>query len=327
MNPSALPGQPHAEDPFHAGERELQARAGVRERLAEIGRRVIRDHMPDQHRELFGKLPFLVAGSLDEAGRPWASLLAGTPGFVTTPDARTLHVGALPQPDDPLARQLAVGQPLGLLGIELPTRRRNRVNGRVRALDAGGITVAVEQSFGNCAQYIQARSPLPRAAPPREAPARVEREGARLGERARALVAGADTLFIATAAAGGADVSHRGGRPGFVRVDERGGRTVLTLPDFRGNHFFNTLGNIALHPRAGLSFVDFERGDLLLLTGRAQIVWDGPEVQACAGALRLLRVEVEQGLWLASALPWAWSAPEPAPQLQATGTWEAPHRS
>ena len=103
MSTAALPGRPGDREPFHAGERELQARAGVRERMAEVGTRVIRDFMPDQHRELFAKLPLIVVGSLDEAGRPWASLLAGAPGFVSTPDARLMRIDALPHPDDPLA--------------------------------------------------------------------------------------------------------------------------------------------------------------------------------------------------------------------------------
>nr|WP_231865084.1 pyridoxamine 5'-phosphate oxidase family protein [Sorangium cellulosum] len=53
----------------------------------------------------------------------------------------------------------------------------------------------------------------------------------------------------------GADVSHRGSKPGFVRVTEEDGRTVLTSPDFTGNFGFNTLGNLALNPRAGVLFV------------------------------------------------------------------------
>src|SRR3546814_14766932 len=84
----------------------------------------------------------------------------------------------------------------------------------------------------------------------------------------------ASASAAATAGSGlreqGADVSHRGGRPGFVRVTEDDGRSVLTIPDFSGNQFFNTLGNIAINPRAGLLFVDFATGDLLTLTGRSE---------------------------------------------------------
>ena len=309
---------------FHEGERAMQARAGALERLTAIGPRVVRDHMPDQHRELFEKLPTLVVGSLDAAGQPWASLLAGPPGFVHTPDERHLSVNARPGADDPLASALAVGAPLGLLGLEPHTRRRNRMNGRVMSDGAEGFTVRVDQSFGNCPQYIQAREPewVP------QAPLPAQRHGARLIEPARTLLASADTVFIASAAprAGsgtdetnqGVDVSHRGGLPGFARVhDEDGpkGASVLTIPDYRGNFFFNTLGNLLARPQAGLLCVDPGSGDVLQLAAEASIVWNGPEVDATPGAERLLRLRVVSHLWRPRALPLRWSAPEFAPQL------------
>ena len=319
---------------FHAGESALQERAGVRDRVEAFGRRMLRDHMPEQHRELFAALPTLLVGSLDAQRWPWASMLIGRPGFISAPDDRHLHVAAAPGFGDPLHGQLAVGMPLGLLGLEPQTRRRNRMNGTVTAIDATGFSVQVEQSFGNCPQYIQAREPdwvdepeafgLPRA---------VTAEAGLLSLPAQRLVARSDTLFVASAApqarghggADGVDVSHRGGKPGFVRHTAEGAgaapRSVLTIPDFRGNFLFQTLGNIAAWPRAGLLFADPDSGDMLQLTGSAEVIWDGPQVEAFAGAQRLLRVRVEQGWWMAAALPLRWSAPQYAPQLAATGAW------
>ena len=58
----------------------------------------------------------------------------------------------------------------------------------------------------------------------------------------RARIGAADTFFIASAhPEGGADASHRGGRPGFVRVT---GQRSLAFPDYPGNNMFNTLGNL-----------------------------------------------------------------------------------
>jgi uncharacterized protein len=324
-----MPGE---QSPFHAGEQALQARAGMRERLAKFGTRAIRDSMPDQHRALFAELPIVVVGALDARRHPWASVLVGTPGFMSSPDAQTLRIAAPPARGDPVAAGLVVGNPVGLLGIQLETRRRNRMNGTVVESDAEGFVVRVDQSFGNCPQYIQARAPVFAAEPSAVvAPRPVRAEGAVLSAGAAALAHRADTFFIATAspAAGGGDpaegvdVSHRGGKPGFVRVGEDAGRTVLTSPDFRGNSFFNTLGNLALNPRAGVVFVDFATGDLLSLTGEAQVVWDGPELAAFLGAERLLRFRVDEGVWIEDAVPLRWSAPEPAPQLAATGSWAA----
>lgn len=105
--------------------------------------------------------------------------------------------------------------------------------------------------------------------------------------------------------------------PGFVRVDQSASGSVLTLPDFIGNFFFNTLGNITAHPKAGLLFVDHETGGVLQLTGRAAIIASGVGVDAIAGAQLLLRIEVEAGLWSREALPLRRSAPQLAPQFDA----------
>ncbi len=306
--------------PFHAGEIAMQQAAGAYERLRDVGPRVIRDHMPPQHREFFEQLPMLLIGSVDAQQQPWASVLAGLPGFIETSDERHLRVDALPHVGDPLLAQLAVGASLGLLGIEPQTRRRNRMNGTVVAVDERGFELRVDQSFGNCPQYIQARTPRWAGEGGTQLAARAE--GAQLSAAAAAWVAAADTLFVASAAPGeGADVSHRGGKPGFVRVEAGAAGTVLTLPDFRGNFFFNTLGNIAASGRAGLLFIDHDTGDALQLTGSAGVIANGPEVAAFVGAQRLLRIEIEAGWWTQNALPLRWSAPQPAPQLEATGHW------
>lgn len=293
---------------FHAGERLLQTRAGVRERLEFVGRRAILDAMPDEHRGLFERLPLLFLGARDPDGRPWAGVVTGPPGFVHTPDACTLAVSALPDSDDPFAAALFTGAPVGVLGLEFATRWRSRANGRLVAIGRDGFTVAVEESFGNCPKYI-----LPRELAPAERPKAggdgVLSEGPQLSVRARALVTSADTLFLATAARpgiGGADVSHRGGPPGFVAVDDSGGASVLTFPDYPGNAFFNSFGNLETDPRAGLLVVDFASGDMLSLTGRATVRWGAAGL---AGTGRTFAFTVEGGRLRPGAMPLrAWPA-------------------
>jgi len=315
---------------FHEGERAVQARVGVQERLAELGPRVIRDFMPDQHRAFFEQLPFVIAGTVDARGQPWASVLAQPPGFMHSPHPRQLDVSARPLPGDPLVANLAEGAAIGLLGLEPHTRRRNRMNGVVRHAGASGFSVELSQSFGNCPKYIQAREPV--YLEDRAAAAPVVHELLQLDAAARRIITSADTFFIATAYAGdsvqagraaGVDVSHRGGKPGFVRLSEGG---VLTVPDFTGNFFFNTLGNIAVNPRAGLLFIDFDKGDLLYLAVTADIVWDGPELSSFAGAQRLMRFEVQSIRLVESSLPLRWSKAELSPVLEGTGAWDRPAR-
>lgn len=309
--------------PFHPAELALQERFGRRKMLEAPGRRSVRDHLIPQHREFFQQLPFLLVGSIDESGQPWASIVAGTPGFATSPDPRHLRVDVLPHSGDPLAGNLRDGAPIALLGIELPTRRRNRLNGTVTAVDAGGWTVAVVQSFGNCPQYIQSRDF--RFVEPGGNTQQGSRDQ-RLSVDDRALIAHADTFFIASAnlrkedgESYGADVSHRGGRPGFVRIDDE---RTLTAPEFIGNFFFNTIGNLQVNPRAGLLFLDFSTGDVLMLRTRTNVIWDGAEVRAFEGAQRLLRFEIDETIRFNGVLPFRSDGePSYARELTRTGTW------
>lgn len=305
---------------FHAGERTLQEAAGMAERMAQVGVQAIRDYLPQQHREFFLQLPFLIVGSIDATGQPTASILAAPPGFISSPDERTLQLAARADAADPLTANLRVGASLGLLGIQPHTRRRNRVNGIVTALNGHGFALNVQQSFGNCPKYIQAREAV-------FIPVAVKQCGrvtSGLDDQARRLITNADTFFIASAHADaktggnhlkraeGVDVSHRGGRPGFVHISEN---DTITVPDYRGNFFFNTLGNLLLHPLAGLLFIDFDNGDLLQLDATAEIVTDGDALAGFPGAERLLHLRVWQTLWRPAALPLRWGPAEISPYL------------
>ena len=146
---------PNQLSPFHAGEREMQERAGKRATVEEFGKIAIRPFMPDQHRAFYEKIPFILMGSVDSDGWPWASMLTGGPNFITSPHNTRLDLDARPLTDDPLSTNLKAGAPIGLLGIELSTRRRNRMNASVNAINDGGMSLNVVQSFGNCPQYIQ----------------------------------------------------------------------------------------------------------------------------------------------------------------------------
>ncbi|HJS32420.1 MAG TPA: pyridoxamine 5'-phosphate oxidase family protein [Alphaproteobacteria bacterium] len=312
--------------PYHPGERAIQARLGVRQRIEEVGRRIIRDHMPEQHRAFYRQLPLFFVGSAGDDLRPWASALHGPPGFVQSPDPRHLRVRARPIAGDPLAENLRDGAAIGGLGLEFHTRRRNRVNGKATLdADGGGFTLEVDQSFGNCPQYINTRRAPQSSIETTAGRATVAHRGETLDARERAIIAAADTFFIASRyvedaadPAHGIDVSHRGGLPGFVEL--RGSRR-LVWPDFRGNFAFNTLGNILLDPRAGLLFVDFASGATIQMTGAAEILWTFESANpAHAGAQRMIVFDIESVLRIDDALPPGWEFLTYAPQFaQETG--------
>lgn len=290
-------------DPFHDGEKRVQERAGVREKAAR-SRAFIRNHMPDQHRDFFAQLPWLLLGGMSDDGELWASVLTGPPGFLSSPDPYSLSVAALPAADDPLAGAIRPGQPLGLLGIEPQTRRRNRLNATITAVTPNSFTLAVDESFGNCPQYITRRQPVAVSRRP-QPPVPL---GPALNGPALALLGGADTFYIATASANpvghdrwrGIDLSHRGGEAGFVRTGRGAGGITLTIPDHPGNNQFRTLGNLDVNDHCGLLFLDHAGGGLLHLGGRGRTVWHGDR-------RRDLVVDILGGLWRPGALPLDWS--------------------
>jgi predicted pyridoxine 5'-phosphate oxidase superfamily flavin-nucleotide-binding protein len=145
----------------------------------------------------------------------------------------------------------------------------------------------VQQSFGNCPKYIRTRT---LTSVPVAPSVTVSFDG--LAPDAAQLVAKSETLFVASASGGAVDISHRGGPSGFVRMQ---GDTLL-VPDYPGNRYFNTLGNLVLEPRCAMVLVDFDSGDILQLQGEAQILWD----QSPAGdalAQRMWAMRIKRG-WL-----------------------------
>ena len=291
---------------FHEGERAVQARAGVAAEARGLGRGISSGIPP-------GAQPFLeaqrlaVLAGIDTAGHVWASLVTGNPGFITAPSLRRLRLAAGLSDADPLVDGLSSDRPLGLLVIDPERRRRLRVNGRVIRADRTAIEIATEEVFGNCPKYIQARAPE-QGAHTRGA---ISRWGTTFTVEQRLAIERADTLFIASVhAARGADASHRGGQPGFVRVlDER----RLRIPDYAGNNMFQTLGNITTDPRVGLLFVAFDTGTTLQLTGRARILWDVLDRAGLPGAERAVEVEVDEVVEIAGQGPLGWRFVEYSP--------------
>lgn len=261
---------------FHPGERLVQERTGERA-TALINARNVSPHIPAPARAFVSQQRWCVIGAADAAGAVWASLLIGEPGFVqASDDLASLHLAL----DDPQHRLqstapldgLQAGQSVALLLIELQTRRRLRVNGHVALASAGSLDVAVGQAFPVCPRYIQKRQPEANGPADETSPA-LSAAGAEL-DMVADWITTADTLFVASLGpAGEADVSHRGGRPGFV---QRRGQ-MLRIPDYNGNSMFNTLGNLAVGSRFGLVLPDFDGARQLQLSGHARVCFDVAE--------------------------------------------------
>lgn len=280
---------------FHTGELAVQERAGVRDQADRVGRG-IHPAIPPPAREFLSAQPLAILGAMAGDGRVWASPLSGDPGFMAAVDAHSVAIDARPPAGDPLAAGLDQETGVGLLVMDPATRRRLRLNGTARLRPGGGLLLRAAQVYANCPKYIQAREWYMAQDP--AGPGQPRRSFS-LDREQRRWIAGADTFFIASHhPEAGADASHRGGNPGFVQVlDAR----RLAWRDYPGNNMFQTLGNLWASPRAGLLFLDFERGHSLQLTGSARVVWDGRRAAASDTVERRVEFEIETAVQIAAA--------------------------
>jgi len=309
---------------FHSAEVAVQERLGIAELVAQYSKGFIRTAMTEQHREFYSELPFVVLGVTDHKGYPWPIPLFGQAGFIQSPNEITLHFTGLPSLIKILDIEFITGQKIGLLGIQLSTRRRNRVNGVIQTVNNKNFSIQVEQSFGNCPKYIQKRELTWAVYSKLLSRSSDEKLTAVIATNAIALIEGADTFFIASRTKyfdkdkrSGIDASHRGGKPGFVKVENN----QLKFPDFRGNGFFNTLGNIESDNRVGLFFPDFTTGNAVFVAGKARVLWDKEAREGFNGAERIVEIKIEQSVYLLAFMAMTAELKEFSPVLQGTSTW------
>lgn len=285
-----------ARGPYHEGELAVQARAGAAAMAERIGRS-IRAEVPPAAAAFLAEQRLAVLGWADGdggRGRVWASPVTGAPGFLSAAPDGVVSVRGAIAAGDPLRARARPPEQIGLIAIDFAGRRRMRVNGTARGDRPERFDIHPRQVYANCPKYIQARDLLPAAATTSSGPSATSSS---LGPTQAALVAAADTFFIASYhEGGGADASHRGGEPGFLEV-ARGG-DALSWADFPGNTMFQTLGNISVDGRAGLLFIDFDTGSTLQLSGTARIAWRDE---------RRVEFDIEQVIEIPAALPLRWS--------------------
>jgi len=286
---------------FHAGELAVQERAGVQNDASRLGKGIRSALQPAQQDFLRGQR-LAVASSVDANGKVWASLLTGEPGFIQAVDERTIQIDTVPTIGDPLWTNLQKKGPLGLLAINPALQKRVRVNGIGEVRSEGGLSLHVQQAFGNCPRYIQVRHPD--ATNSTSQSSHDVRQGNLLTKEQQDWVARADTFFVASYhQESGADASHRGGNPGFVRALDT---NSLAWPDYNGNGMFQTLGNITVNPNVGLLFIDFVHGRTLQLAGTARIIWDADRVAKFVGAERVVEFHIDQMIEMTSVSPIRW---------------------
>ncbi|MFC9791582.1 pyridoxamine 5'-phosphate oxidase family protein [Streptomyces sp. NPDC127584] len=290
---------PHPVPAYHQGSRAVQERVGVEDLAAHVGRSITPGIRPVAAAFLEAQ-PMLALGAADREGRVWASLLTGPPGFTRAVGPHTVSVAGGVPAHDPLAGAVTPdGTPVGTLALDPRTRRRMRLNGTARP-SARGFTIEAEQVFSNCPKYLQKREWY--GSDPAGRGTGTVRHGEALTPDQERRVRAADTFFVASAGPDGVDTSHRGGNPGFLRVDTP---RELSWRDYPGNAMFLTLGNLEADGRAGLLLLDWETGTTLQLSGLAHTEY-GPEG-------RVTRFRVERTAETPAGSPLRWSPPEYSP--------------
>jgi predicted pyridoxine 5'-phosphate oxidase superfamily flavin-nucleotide-binding protein len=273
---------------FHEGELEIQQRAGVEDLSRRVGASIHSVIPPVAQQFLLHQTMIILTG-MNEVGEVWTTLVNGNPGFIFSPDEKTIRIKSLPIIMDPLYEILKPGllKPVGCIIVEFNARRRMRVNGLARR-SGEHIEVTVEQVYSNCHKRIR---PRPAMEDFSNFATRVLKS-VRLNEQHKNWILGADTFFIGSAHPTlGADASHRGGEPGFIQVVNN---HTLCFPDYKGNNLFNTLGNITVNPRVCLLFIDFQTGSTLQLAGASTIHWETEEIAIFPGAERVVEFNLDQ---------------------------------
>ncbi|MDN2662519.1 pyridoxamine 5'-phosphate oxidase family protein [Psychromonas sp. 14N.309.X.WAT.B.A12] len=261
------------ENSWHQGERLIQKRVGTEQRMADIGPKFIREFMPLQHREFFQSQTMIFMAYRDTTSIIQSSILFGEEGFISSPTETELWINTQNPMSDFRNNQINVGDRIGLLAIEFNTKRRNRVNAIITEINQKNIKVLVLQSYGNCPKYIQPKTLVSNAHydPTSQLSSTI------MTNNLRTLICQADSFFIASYfddgednRSRGADISHRGGEAGFVRINNKG---QLLVEDYLGNGFFNTLGNLLENPTASLLFCDWQQGHAIQIKVTCEILW------------------------------------------------------
>ena len=284
--------------------------------------------------------PLIAIGTLGKQGRPWTTLWGGEKG-ISQPIAQGI-LGIRSQVvrqydpvveelvgkdgDGAVVREEGVGRMVSGLTIDLETRKRTKLYGR---MVAGALSIRedeatdtqqhvaevqlvlkIEQSLGNCPKYLNKKHiELAESNPD------LISDSPQLPQQALDLLSKADLFFLSSANHDqDMDTNHRGGPAGFVRVisnDSSG--AVLCYPEYSGNRLYQTLGNLKVNPVVGLCIPDFETGDILYLTGTTEILIGPDAAKVLPRSNLAVEITTTAARFVATALPFRGGPGESSP--------------
>lgn len=199
------------------------------------------------------------------------------------------------------------------MSIDFDSRDRVKVMGYLVAAEAGDedsagevqLVMAVQESTGNCPKYINKREVYAHVPSPR-----LVSDSLPLSQQAVDLIHKTDLFFMSSTNGDSMDTNHRGGPVGFMRVasnepeEEGGGEgVVLVYPEYSGNRFYQSLGNLYLNPKIGIVIPDFETSDVLYLTGTAKLLLGQAALSVMPHCKLALQIRVQEARFIADGLP------------------------
>lgn len=193
----------------------------------------------------------------------------------------------------------------GVLGT-----RDDEVTGQNVSIAEIQLVLKIEQSLGNCPKYLNSKHIEPAASNPV-----LVSDSPQLPQKALDLLAKADLFFVSSAQhTTDMDTNHRGGPPGFLRVEsnEESG-VVLCWPEYSGNRLYQTLGNFLVNPLAGLSVPDFETGDMLYMTGKTEVLVGKDAASVLPRSNLCVKLTVTAARFVTQALPFRGKPGERSP--------------
>lgn len=271
-------------------------------------------------------------GTMDNLNRPWTTVWGGDRGFARPvaenvlafnsavdtrhdPVFRALWDGADPQDDAVVRPGDGEGKEMAGLAIDLETRDRVKLMGKMVAGAAvnGGkevqMAMVVTGSLGNCPKYLNKKDVVLHEMKPE-----LVSDSLLLPQGALDLIDKADMLFLSSSNGETMDTNHRGGSPGFIRVVKNTATGLeLVYPEFSGNRLYQTLGNFKVNPKIGLAIPDFNTADVLYLTGSASVLVGAEASSLLARSNLAIKITVTEARFVKSGLPFRGDAGEFSP--------------
>ncbi|KAF1911989.1 hypothetical protein BDU57DRAFT_523264 [Ampelomyces quisqualis] len=284
--------------------------------------------------------PLLALGTLDSQSRPWTTLWGGSPGFSQPLGGGLIGIRTLVDStqdavvkalmgdtvDGEMSEPKDGGNMLAGLAIDLMTRKRVKIAGKmiagtVQEIDAefeedGGskfttkqkqiqLVTKIEQSLGNCPKYLNQY---------KLRPAKIDSDllsaSPCLTEEGKNLIGRSDMFFLTTSTKQDMDVNHRGGPPGFVRIMSG---DQFVYPEYSGNRLYQSLGNLQLNPKIGVTFPDYETGDVLYTTGTAVILVGADAASLLPGSNLAVKITIAETRLVRRGLPFRGVRHTPSP--------------